>query len=619
MQKQETKKERPPKPKYNMWQNSAFMVKLAWKEKEKKVLFFCLSIALLGVANNLLGLYITPTILNAVETGAPLQTLLHTILFFVGASLLINACSGYVNSNEEYGKITLRSCLIAMLNTKMACTSYPNTKDTTLLKMVGDTDDALNSNRAPGEAIWNTLTELLQNCICFLFYVTLLSNLDPLLAVVTVITCLAGYAIHKPLSEFTYRHRDEFLKNSRVLDTVNHYAENTKMAKDIRIFGIADYLREIFHKTSAALDALGKRAENATLIARISDLSLEFLRNSVAYAYLIHMVLSGDLSASAFLLYFSAVGNFSAWISGILGNLITLNRHSAKISTIRECLEYPEPFRFEDGEPLTADPNGQYTIRLEHVSYRYPKAEKDTLTDLSLTLHSGEKLAIVGLNGAGKTTLVKLLCGFLDPTEGTVFLNDVDIRTFNRREYYTLFSAVFQDFTLLPATVAANVAQNEDDIDLDLVKSCIEKAGLQEKIESLPGQYENHLNRDIYSDAVMLSGGETQRLMLARALYKNAPLIILDEPTAALDPIAEADLYNKYHEMTANRSSVYISHRLASTRFCDRIILIENGGIAEEGTHQELLDRKGRYAELFEIQSKYYREGELSDEMETEK
>jgi ATP-binding cassette subfamily B protein len=172
-----------------------------------------------------------------------------------------------------------------------------------------------------------------------------------------------------------------------------------------------------------------------------------------------------------------------------------------------------------------------------------------------------------------------------------------------------MFSAVFQTFSLLAGTIAANVAQDDVDIDMDRVKKCVEKAGLRKKVESLKDGYETYLNRAVYEDGLLLSGGETQRLMLARALYKDAPFIILDEPTAALDPIAESEMYQKYNEMTDGKSSVYISHRLASTRFCDRIILIADGGIAEEGTHEELLALGGKYAGLFEVQSKYYKEG----------
>ncbi|MFR3483412.1 MAG: ATP-binding cassette domain-containing protein [Clostridia bacterium] len=229
------------------------------------------------------------------------------------------------------------------------------------------------------------------------------------------------------------------------------------------------------------------------------------------------------------------------------------------------------------------------------------------------TLHPGEKLAVVGLNGAGKTTLMKLICGFLDPTEGRVLLDGKDIRNFNRADYYTMFSAVFQSFSILAGTIATNVAQNDVGIDMERVKECIEKAGLRAKIESLPEGYETYLNREVYEGAILLSGGETQRLMLARALYKNAPFIVLDEPTAALDPIAESDMYQKYNEMTSGRSSIYISHRLASTRFCDRIIMIDNAGISEEGTHDELLKLGGKYAGLYEVQSKYYKEGEADN------
>ena len=232
------------------------------------------------------------------------------------------------------------------------------------------------------------------------------------------------------------------------------------------------------------------------------------------------------------------------------------------------------------------------------------------MKNLNLTLHPGEKLAVVGLNGAGKTTLVKLISGLLDPTEGRILLDGKDIQEFNRSEYYTLFSAVFQAFSLLAGTVAANVAQNEEKINLPLVKNCLEKAGLREKIEALPDAYETCLNRQVYEEALLLSSGETQRLMLARALYKDAPFIILDEPTAALDPIAESELYQKYHELTKNKSSIYISHRLASTRFCNRIVMIGDGGICEEGTHEELIRRGGKYAKLYEVQSKYYKEGD---------
>ena len=231
---------------------------------------------------------------------------------------------------------------------------------------------------------------------------------------------------------------------------------------------------------------------------------------------------------------------------------------------------------------------------------------------MSLKIKAGEKIALVGLNGAGKTTLVKLLCGLYDPNEGEIFLNGKNIRGYNRTQYYTLFTAVFQDFNILPLSIAENISQlSEDELDddkIDRVIHCLELADLDKKINSLPDGISSILMKDVNDDAVQLSGGEMQKLMLARALYKESPILILDEPTAALDPIAESKLYNRYNEFAAGKTSVYISHRLASTRFCDRIIFIENKTIAESGTHNELLKSGGKYANLFEIQSKYYKE-----------
>ena len=238
--------------------------------------------------------------------------------------------------------------------------------------------------------------------------------------------------------------------------------------------------------------------------------------------------------------------------------LNVLKKQSLDLCVVREVLDYPEVFKFEDAQDLVVDTNQDYTIELKNVSFRYPGKNKNILTNINLTIKPNEKIAIVGLNGAGKTTLVKLICGYYDPTEGEILLNGVNIKTFNREHYYKMFSAVFQNFSLLAGSVATNVAQTEENVNLELVYDCIEKAGLKEKIESLPEKYNSKLNREVYEDATNLSGGELQRLMLARALYKDAPIIVLDEPTSALDPIAEADIYNKYNELAKNKSSLFI-------------------------------------------------------------
>lgn len=609
------KKEKPAKPKYNIVQTVCYMVQTAWQCKEKKVLVFCACEAVLYVASNLVELYLSPSVLSAVERRVSFGALIGTICFFVGLLMLISAASEYLTANKLFGKVAVRLEIINQLNKKACTTSYCNIESEAFFKPLSTkAKDATSSNSAATEAIWNTLAKLLRNCIGFVIYMLLLSKVDIRMAVLILITSLIGYIVNKQLNAYRYRHKEEESEiTSRIwynLDKGSDY----KLAKDIRMFGMRDWLTEVTEKAFRAYHAFQRKAENVYIWGRISELVLTFLRNGIAYVYLMYLVLENQISAAQFLLYFSAVQGFSSWIGGIVGDLLNLHRYSIDISVIMEVLNYPEPFLFEDGKALAPKAEAAYEIRLEHVTFRYPEAKEDTLVDINLTLHPGEKLAVVGLNGAGKTTLIKLLCGFLDPTEGRVLLNGQDIRQYNRRDYYQLFSAVFQDFSLLAASIAVNVAQTEDNIQMERVKDCIEKAGLSEKINSLKDRLETKLNRQIYEDGIELSGGETQRLALARALYKDAPIILLDEPTAALDPLAEEDIYLKYNEMTAGRSSVYISHRLASTRFCDRIILLADHKIAEVGTHEELLAKKGRYAELFGVQSRYYSEGGLEDE-----
>ena len=596
-----------------MWQNSWFMIKLAWNSKEKKVIILSLLSAALAVALNLVNLYVSPTILSAVERHVSVGELFWTIAGFALALMLVSAASAYVNTNTLFGRISVRAEITGLLNKKAATTSYPNIDDDQFIKLLTKARECSFSSADATEAIWTTLTKLTANIVGFLIYVYLLTAVQPLLILVIIATTLTSYFIANYVNGYGYRHREEEAEYERHMNYLSKRAEDLSAAKDIRIFGLRHWLEELYGKAMSGYTAFHKKAQGVYIWAPIADLILTFLRNGIAYAYLISLVIRGGLGVAEFLLYFTAVGGFTEWVSGILNGFSTLYKQSLDISTVRECLEYQEIFKFEGGKSIEAEEGRKYEIRLEDVSLRYPGAVQDTLTNINLTLHPGEKLAVVGLNGAGKTTLIKLICGLLDPTVGRVLLDGEDIRNYNRADYYTMFSAVFQDFSLLAGTIATNVAQDDAGIDMERVKECVGKAGLREKIASLPDGYGTYLNREVYEGATLFSGGETQRLMLARALYKNAPFIILDEPTAALDPIAEFDMYRRYHEVTGGRSSVYISHRLASTRFCDRIIMIDNAGICEEGTHEELIRLGGKYAELYAIQSKYYKEGDAEN------
>lgn len=596
-----------PKPKYNLWQNTGFMLRTS-RKYAKSVFPLCIVLALLSAGKSVAELLIAPAILNKIELSASLGSVVFTIAAFALVLMLLSGLRSYVDTNALFGRIAVRSQGIYLsISRKYAETSYPNLLNTDFLALGEKASAACSANSEASEAIWTTLTDLMTSCIGFVVYLALLTNLNLWLAALVAATTAVSYFASKRINEWGYLHRSEELELTKKIEYANKTATSREFAKDIRMFGLRGWLEDLWGSTMRLYSAFCAKRERKYIWANIIDIVLTFLRNGIAYAFLIGITVKNGLPASQFLLYFAALSGFAQWVVEILDKLSVMHKQSLDISTIREFLDWDEPFDLNGGERIAFEPNKQYEIRLDDVSFRYPKADKDTLSHINLTVHPGEKLAIVGLNGAGKTTLVKLVCGFLDPTEGRILLNGEDIRKFNRNDYYALFSAVFQEFSVLDVTVKENVAQCVDGIDETRVWQCIDKAGLTEKIKSLPKGIETHLGRRVFKDGVEFSGGQTQRLMLARALYKNAPILVLDEPTAALDPIAENDIYQKYNEMTHGRTSFFISHRLASTRFCDRIIFVDDGKIAEEGTHDELLKNGGGYAYMFEVQSKYYR------------
>lgn len=594
------------KPKYNAAQNVGWMVKIAWKVR-RRVLFLCVAMAALEVANNLAQLYVAPEILSRVERHAPMGELLGTIGLFTLALFLTMGLKEYFEKIVLFPRVDVRSNIVGMIGRKCNMTSFPNTLEANFIKLREKAHQSTQSNNEATELVWETLTELMQNVGGFLVYLTILSRLNGVLLGVIVATCVAGFLLSRHSDNWEFRHRDEEESCYAKKSYIRRKAESVELAKDIRIFGLQGWLNELMDRVqNVYLDFL-LRSEKVRLLSDVTEALLTMARNGIAYAYLLHMALRDSLSVPEFILYFTAVSTFTTWVMGILQAAQKLHEESLDISQVREFLDYPEPFRLEGGAAIPkAD---ACELKLEHVSFRYPGAEEDTIHDLDLTVRPGEKLAIVGLNGAGKTTLVKLLCGLFDPTEGRVLLNGVDVRDFNRREYYGLFSAVFQEFSILDVTVAENIAQTNENIDTQKLWDCIEKAGLTQTIQKLPKGLDTHVGREVYLDGVLFSGGQTQRLMLARALYKDGAILLLDEPTAALDPLAENDIYQKYKDMTAGKTSLFISHRLASTRFCDRIIFVADGHITEEGTHDQLLARGGAYARLFEVQSRYYQEG----------
>ncbi len=449
--------------------------------------------------------------------------------------------------------------------------------------------------------------KLVENILCYLLFGSVISFVSPLLVPILTIAPAVNWFCARAYRNWEYAHRDKWTDIDHRLWYVQGETADFRAGKDIRIYGCAGWFRQIYSDLCARRAFWNRQLIWRSFLSRIADLFVILLRDGAAYALLIKMTLAGELTVDRFLLYFSAISMFASFIGNIMTEWNGIRATSLDLCDYRKYLDLSE----QDGTgeaDVTKLLGTAPEITFEHVSFRYEGAHSDTLQDLNLTLNSGEKVALVGLNGAGKTTLVKLLCGLYLPTEGDIKINGISVRKFRRKDYYRLFAPVFQDvqtgFFSLAETVSGQIGEGTD---FRRAGQCLELAGLGEKLRSLPQGIHTKLDKQLYADGIALSGGEAQKLMLARALYKDAPVLVLDEPTAALDPVAENQIYLQYQEMTQKKTSLFISHRLASTQFCDRILYLKDGQVAEEGTHQELIALGGEYAGLYEKQSCWYK------------
>lgn len=601
--------EKKEKPSYNMWQNSGYMIKYAGAHYPSLLFWLCVSAlvtCLLAIANT----YLPKTVLAAIEQNVSLQELVVIIAVYTLVLVGLASLPQLLKQGTEMKYMLIRFDFLELLANKKMTTDYENlyhTEFNLMFRHANRCDTALRQ-------FFAVLQEFLAKVLLFAFFLLLLSKVNVLLLIVVVITSVVSYFFNKKMEELNNECMSEYRGPAGKLWDLQHKSIDTAYAKDIRLFNMHNWFSEMYRTFLDMCFAIRVDHEIKRFFKDFIALICTLLRNALAYAYLIALVWEGQMSVSDFVLYFAAIGNFTQYVGEILRAMENLHRHSLELCHVRDILDYKETFLRENGKPLPMQ-DIPYEIKTVDLHYRYPEAKEDTLKGINLTIKPGEKLAVIGLNGAGKTTLVRVLCGFLDPTQGQVLLNGVDIREYNRLDYYNLFTAIFQELSVLPNTIAENIAQQDlDQLDMEKVKYCAQLAGVASKIEDLPQGYQTHLTRKVYEDGVELSGGQIQSMMLARALYKNAPLMVLDEPTAALDPIAESNLYQKYSQLINGKLSLFISHRLASTQFCDRIIMLENGLIVEEGSHAELIQKGGKYAELFEIQSHYYKEGAMENE-----
>ena len=454
---------------------------------------------------------------------------------------------------------------------------------------------------------------LLSAFIAVIMYLYLIFQVEPLfLLIITIL--IIGLSIFK-----VYQKRlapvinEKQANNDKQAKYLRELYGDMRIAKDVRLYQMVDWFKEISQEITQQYRENLKPKKKLTLFEN-SFLSVGMiLLTSLAYLRSVQMISMGQLEVADFVIYVGAVTLLASTVTQFVNHLATLDHDLLEMEYYDTFMNQEPVFNHNKGQKI---PQNNVEIELRNVTYTYPDNKKPTLKNLNFTFKPSEKVAIVGENGAGKTTLIKLITGLLLPDEGEILINGSPQAEFNISEYYHLFSTVFQDIHLLTYSIKDTILQGIP-YDERHYQKVLEQSGMDKVIRNFPDGDETKLVRRVYQESVQLSGGQLQKLKLAQALYKDAPVLILDEPTAALDPIAEHEVYQDYLKFSKNKLSLFISHRLSSTRFCDRIIYLKQGEITEVGTHEELLEDEMDYYRLYEAQAYYYRE-DLGEEEEPE-
>lgn len=589
------------KIKYKTFENMRYTLYELWKSQPIMLILIALHI-FSSVAATLFNTFTSKYVVElALGTSSRTRLAVICLLLIVGERM-----SKYIeNETNDYrgyrGNYIFLNHMLRKMQRKHMSTDYENNEsceNSNLMQKAQNGSDYITIQTI------NTIRDFLMALIQLAAYGSILSMLDLIMILIVGVPAITVYYLERHKMMWIWNMADNWQQYDRELNYISNAGGDFSSAKDVRIFGMDKWFTKIFDRSYANRLNWYEQQDEWTFRHNVVETIILRLADFAAYAYVIYMVVKGNIGAGDFVLYFNSIWNFGHSIRVAFDKFSGFKWLSNNTSYAREYLDMPDKTNRGKGEKL---PTGECELEFKNVSYTYSGAEKPTIQNVSFTLHKGEKLALVGLNGAGKTTLIKLMCGLYDPTEGEILLNGKPVNSYNRDEYFTLFGAVFQDIALLAVTIAENIAGADvDNFDRERVYDCLKKAGLYDKVMSLPEKENTRLVKSVFENATELSGGQMQKLALARALYKDAPILLLDEPTAALDPIAEQEMYLKYADFTKGKSSVFISHRLASTRFCDRIIMIENGTLTETGTHAQLMAQGGKYAELFELQSSYY-------------
>lgn len=595
--------------KHGMLNNFMYAVKLTWSFSR----IFIISVIAGGILislYNLIGIYIPKIALALVEQKVSTDVMIKVMVIVGVATLILNLIAYKAGYVCEYQWENVYKGIVSKYLRKSFTTDFKNMENPDFLDLTQRSKQALYTYQGihgycmRGQNIISNLTMVFISGFA-------IALVNPVLVLVIIALSFFIYKILDSTMEWSKTEfRDAMASNYRKNSYFSNTARDFKYAKDIRLFKMQEFIQNMWNDINTIYYAACKKHHSKWIMCEAKMSMLRLIQNVLLYSVLIYMIMFRGMSISNFVLYIGLVAAFSTAMTDLFCNLVWMNMNRMQLDDFRTFMDWTEEIPdYQKGEGTIKNIKlEKYEFKFENVSFKYPGHDKFILKNLNLTIEAGSKLAIVGINGAGKTTLTKLLMRLYEPTEGRILLNGVDIKQFDRESYFNIFAPVFQNIEIFAFPVWQNISMKpENETDRNKVMETLKRSDLDEKINRYENKIDTTLLRIIDPKGVDFSGGERQRLAMARALYSDREVLVLDEPTASLDALAEDKMYQEFNEMVKGKTAIFISHRLSSTRFCDKIVMFEDGKIIEEGTHDELMKTGGKYSDMFQIQAQYYK------------
>ena len=570
-----------------------------WSRSKEYVILTFISIVI-GSVQVFPGMYLMNYSIDLLTNRAKFSHYLKIIAFIMLIMLSLSLLSMLIGSRLGYAKSRLGTKIRLNIDDICLNTDYANLQSKTFMENKNFALAAINNGSL--DVFIQTVNSLLSSILIMSGVLYIISQVSFLILIPLAVSLGLGLYNDYLNARQNFIDTKEQVEYERKSSYLRSISSDFSFAKEIRMFNLKDRFKARMDEVDALLFKLReirrKRRTPSAIIAYLSDTVIDIS----LYLYFGYKVIMSAITLGQFSLYSNALRQLKSSVEDII---YTLTNFVANTNYLKGFFDFMD-LRYNSvdvGEKTERIP--QAKIQFENVSFRYPEADSDTLKDINITVNAGETLLVIGENGAGKSTFIKLLCGLYRPTKGRILLNGTDISTIDQKQYMRQISAVFQDYKLFAASIAENICSMEEE-DPETLKYALKQVNLSDKVDAASAKTDTQLYRIFDENGVEFSGGEMQRLAIARAIYKDTPILVLDEPTSALDPKAEYEIYASFQSISQNRTAVYISHRLSSIKFSDKVAVFDDGRIVEYGTHEKLMEMNGLYAELYSIQAGLY-------------